>query len=134
MSVGDAASLEALGQQVEAAIGVPDAAVNCAGILQSGKHVLDQDLAEDERLWRINYRGTLIDGKEFDSSYSRGEPATFGVSQVIKGWTEALQLMTTGAKWMLYIPSELAYGERGAGGSIGPNSTLIFEVELIAIM
>ncbi len=80
-----------------------------------------------------NYKGTLIDGKEFDSSYKRGEPATFPVSGVIKGWTEALQLMPVGSKWQLFIPSDLAYGERGAGAEIGPNSTLIFEVELISI-
>ncbi len=80
-----------------------------------------------------NYRGTLIDGKEFDSSYKRGQPATFGVSQVIKGWTEALQLMPVGSKWQLFIPSTLAYGERGAGADIGPDSTLIFEVELLSI-
>jgi FKBP-type peptidyl-prolyl cis-trans isomerase len=80
-----------------------------------------------------NYRGTLIDGKEFDSSYKRGQPATFPVSGVIKGWTEALQLMPVGSKYELYIPSELAYGERGAGPDIGPNTTLIFEVELLSI-
>ena len=80
-----------------------------------------------------NYRGTLINGKEFDSSYKRGQPATFPVSGVIKGWTEALQLMPVGSKWQLFIPSTLAYGERGAGGDIGPNATLIFEVELISI-
>ena len=80
-----------------------------------------------------NYRGTLIDGTEFDSSYKRGESATFPVSGVIKGWTEALQLMPVGSKWQLFIPSELAYGERGAGGDIAPNSTLIFEVELLSI-
>lgn len=81
----------------------------------------------------VNYRGTLINGKEFDSSYKRGEPATFPVKGVIPGWTEALQLMKTGSKWELFIPSSLAYGERGAGQDIGPNSTLIFEVELISI-
>lgn len=81
-----------------------------------------------------NYRGTMINGTEFDSSYKRGQPATFGVSQVIKGWTEALQLMPVGSKWQLFIPSNLAYGERGAGGEIGPDSTLIFEVELISIV
>ncbi len=80
-----------------------------------------------------NYKGTLIDGKEFDSSYKRGQPATFGVSQVIKGWTEALQLMPVGSKWQLFIPSSLAYGERGAGAEIGPDATLIFEVELLSI-
>ncbi len=82
-----------------------------------------------------NYRGTLIDGTEFDSSYKRGKPATFGVGQVIKGWTEALQLMPIGSKWQLFIPSSLAYGERGGpGGAIGPNEALIFEVELISIV
>ncbi|MGA7848453.1 MAG: FKBP-type peptidyl-prolyl cis-trans isomerase [Terriglobales bacterium] len=80
-----------------------------------------------------NYRGTLINGTEFDSSYKRGQPATFGVGQVIKGWTEALQLMPVGSKWQLFIPSSLAYGERGAGADIGPNATLIFEVELLSI-
>ncbi|OGS32456.1 MAG: hypothetical protein A2474_07775 [Elusimicrobia bacterium RIFOXYC2_FULL_34_12] len=81
----------------------------------------------------VNYSGTLIDGTEFDSSYKRGQPATFPVNAVIKGWTEALQLMKTGSKWELYIPSELAYGDRGAGNTIGPNSVLIFTVELIDI-
>jgi FKBP-type peptidyl-prolyl cis-trans isomerase FklB len=79
-----------------------------------------------------NYRGTLLDNTEFDSSYKRGQPMTFGVSGVIKGWTEALQLMPVGSKWQLFIPSDLAYGERGKG-PIGPNSTLIFEVELLSI-
>jgi FKBP-type peptidyl-prolyl cis-trans isomerase FklB len=81
----------------------------------------------------VNYRGTFIDGTEFDSSYRRGQPASFTVSGVIPGWTEALQLMQEGAKWELYIPPDLAYGERGAGRSIGPNSTLIFEVELLSV-
>ena len=80
-----------------------------------------------------NYRGTLINGKEFDSSYKRGEPAKFPVNGVVKGWTEALQLMPVGSKWQLFIPAELAYGERGAGADIAPNSTLIFEVELLSI-
>src|SRR6202522_1573871 len=80
-----------------------------------------------------NYRGTLINGTEFDSSYNRGQPATFPVSGVIKGWTEALQLMPVGSKWQLFVPSDLAYGERGAGADIGPGSTLIFEVELMSI-
>ena len=80
-----------------------------------------------------NYRGTLIDGKEFDSSYKRGQPATFPVSGVIKGWTEALQLMAVGSKWQLFVPSDLAYGDRGAGADIGPGATLIFEVELVSI-
>jgi len=80
-----------------------------------------------------NYKGTLIDGKEFDSSYKRGQPATFPVGGVIKGWTEALQLMPVGSKWQLFIPPDLAYGERGAGADIGPGSTLVFEVELMSI-
>lgn len=80
-----------------------------------------------------HYKGTLISGKVFDSSYDRGEPATFPVSGVIKGWTEALQMMPVGSKWELYIPSELAYGSRGAGADIGPDATLIFEVELLSI-
>ena len=80
-----------------------------------------------------NYRGTLISGKEFDSSYKRGRPATFAVGGVIHGWTEALQLMPVGSKWQLFIPPDLAYRERGAGPDIGPNATLIFEVELISI-
>jgi len=80
-----------------------------------------------------NYRGTLINGTEFDSSYKRGQSATFGVGQVIKGWTEALQLMPVGSKWQVVIPSSLAYGDRGAGAEIGPNATLIFEVELLSI-
>jgi FKBP-type peptidyl-prolyl cis-trans isomerase FklB len=80
-----------------------------------------------------NYRGTLINGTEFDSSYKRGQPATFPVTGVIKGWTEALQLMPVGSKWQLFIPSEMAYGERGAGPQISAGATLIFEVELLSI-
>jgi len=80
----------------------------------------------------VHYRGTLVNGEEFDSSYRRNEPATFAVSGVIKGWTEALQLMKEGAKWQLFIPPQLAYGERGMG-AIGPNELLIFEVELVKI-
>ena len=80
-----------------------------------------------------NYRGTLLDGTEFDSSYKSGQPATFPVGQVIKGWTEALQLMPVGSKWQLFIPSDLAYGERSPGAEIGPNSTLIFELDLLSI-
>lgn len=79
-----------------------------------------------------NYRGTLIDGTEFDSSYWTGKPATFKVTGVIPGWTEALKLMPVGSKWQVFIPSQLAYGERGAGRDIGPNATLIFELELLA--
>jgi len=81
----------------------------------------------------VHYRGTLIDGKEFDSSYSRNQTATFPVSGVIPGWTEGLQLMKEGGKYMLFVPSNLAYGERGAGRDIGPNATLVFEVELISV-
>lgn len=81
----------------------------------------------------VHYRGTLIDGTQFDSSYDRGSPATFPVGGVIAGWTEALQMMAVGSKYELYIPPELAYGEQGAGGRIGPNQALIFEVELIEI-
>jgi len=81
----------------------------------------------------VHYKGTLLDGAEFDSSYKRGQPATFPVKGVIPAWTEALQLMKEGAKWQLFIPSNLAYGERGAGGTIGPNATLLFDVELIEI-
>jgi FKBP-type peptidyl-prolyl cis-trans isomerase len=80
-----------------------------------------------------NYRGTLINGTEFDSSYKRGQPATFPVSGVIKGWTEALQLMPVGSKWQLFVPADLAYGERSPAPEIGPDSTLIFEVELLSI-
>jgi FKBP-type peptidyl-prolyl cis-trans isomerase FklB len=81
----------------------------------------------------VHYRGTLINGTEFDSSYSRSQPATFRVDGVIPGWSEALQLMKAGSRWQIFIPTELAYGERGAGSVIPPNSTLIFEVELLSI-
>ena len=81
----------------------------------------------------VHYRGTLTDGTVFDSSYERGEPVTFQVARVISGWSEALQLMHEGDKWQIYIPSDLAYGPRGAGGRIGPNETLVFEVELIKV-
>ena len=81
----------------------------------------------------VNYRGTLIDGTEFDSSYQRGQPASFPVKGVIAGFSEALQLMKVGSKWQLFIPSNLAYGERGAGNEIGPNATLVFELELVSI-
>ena len=83
---------------------------------------------------KCHYQGTLIDGREFDSSVKRGQPATFGLNQVIPGWTEALQLMPTGSKWKLFLPSELAYGSHGAGEMIEPDSALIFEVELLEIV
>lgn len=88
---------------------------------------------KDDDLVTVQYVGTLIDGTEFDSSYKRGEPATFPVNGVIPGWTEALQKMKVGSTWMLYIPAELAYGEQGAPPVIGANQTLIFKVELLAI-
>ena len=91
------------------------------------------DAPKDTDTVTVHYRGTLIDGTEFDSSYKRGQPATFPVKGVIPGWTEALQIMKVGSKWQLFIPSNLAYGERGAGRDIGPNATLIFEVELLSI-
>ncbi|MHC1745278.1 MAG: FKBP-type peptidyl-prolyl cis-trans isomerase [Syntrophobacteraceae bacterium] len=92
-----------------------------------GKKPTDADTVE------CHYRGTLIDGTEFDSSYKRGQPASFKVTGVIAGWTEALKLMPVGSKWQLFVPPQLAYGERGAGREIGPNATLIFEVELLGI-
>ncbi len=82
---------------------------------------------------KVHYTGKLINGTTFDSSVERGQPATFQVNQVIKGWQMALQQMKVGSKWMLYIPSDLAYGERGSQGAIGPNEVLVFEVELLAI-
>jgi len=83
---------------------------------------------------RTHYHGTLLDGTVFDSSYDRGQPAEFPVGGVIKGWTEALQMMNVGSKWRLYVPYDLAYGEQGAGGAIGPFATLIFDVELLEII
>ena len=83
---------------------------------------------------RCHYAGTLIDGTEFDSSYKRGQPAEFPVSGVIAGWTEALQMMPAGSKWEVFLPSEIAYGSRGAGGAIGPNETLVFTIELLDIV
>ena len=99
-------------------------------IITAGKGEIPADTSRV----KVNYRGTLIDGTEFDSSYKRKEPATFRANQVIKGWTEALTMMPVGSKWELYIPSELAYGSRETGGDIKPFSTLIFEVELLEIV
>ena len=93
----------------------------------------DGPMPTDTNNVKVNYIGTLLDGTEFDNSYKRGEPIDLGVTQVIKGWTEALKLMHVGDKWKLYIPSDLAYGDRGAGGTIPPGATLIFEIELLAI-
>ncbi|CCG99312.1 Peptidylprolyl isomerase [Fibrella aestuarina BUZ 2] len=83
---------------------------------------------------KVHYTGTLLDGKVFDSSVQRGEPAEFGVTEVIKGWTEVLQLMPVGSKWKVFIPSDIAYGDRGAGSDIGPGSTLVFDIELLDIV
>lgn len=94
---------------------------------------IGQKPTEKDRV-RVHYHGTLIDGTVFDSSVKRGEPAEFGVIQVIKGWVEALQMMSVGSKWRLYIPYNLAYGEQGAGSSIPPYAALIFDVELLAII
>ncbi len=93
----------------------------------NGKQPSDTDTV------RVHYRGTLIDGTEFDSSHRRGEPATFPVNAVIPGWREVLPLMKAGSKWKVYIPADLAYGERGAGPNIGPNETLVFDIELLAV-
>jgi len=82
---------------------------------------------------KVHYHGMLINGEVFDSSYDRGEPITLSLNQVIKGWQEAVPMMNVGSKWQIYVPSDLAYGDRGAGGSIGPNETLIFDIELLAI-
>ena len=98
-------------------------------ILQNG----DGEKPGPTTMVTVHYEGSLINGKVFDSSYKRGQPASFGVHQVIAGWTEALQLMPVGSKWKLFIPSSLGYGARGAGGSIPPHSTLIFDVELISM-
>jgi FKBP-type peptidyl-prolyl cis-trans isomerase FklB len=97
-------------------------------ILTQGKG----EIPKEDHQVSVNYRGTLIDGKEFDSSYSRGQPASFGVTQVIRGWTEALQMMPVGSKWQLFIPPDLAYGDEQRGADIKPGSTLIFEIELLS--
>lgn len=99
-------------------------------VLEAG----DGDKPTAESTVRTHYHGTLISGDVFDSSYQRGQPAEFPVGGVIRGWTEALQMMPVGSKWRLYVPSDLAYGEQGAGGAIAPYSTLIFDVELLDIL
>ncbi|SHJ67998.1 FKBP-type peptidyl-prolyl cis-trans isomerase FklB [Tangfeifania diversioriginum] len=99
-------------------------------ILEEG----DGELPSTESEVKCHYHGTLIDGTVFDSSVERGEPAVFPVNAVIPGWVEALQMMPEGSKWRLFVPPELAYGEQGAGGVIGPNSTLVFDVELLEIV
>ncbi|MFC3121078.1 FKBP-type peptidyl-prolyl cis-trans isomerase [Agaribacter flavus] len=99
-------------------------------VLQSG----DGEKPTATSTVKTHYHGTLIDGKVFDSSYERGQPAEFPVNGVIKGWTEALQLMSVGDKWRLHVPYDLAYGEQGAGAAIGPYSTLVFDVELLDIV
>jgi FKBP-type peptidyl-prolyl cis-trans isomerase FklB len=101
-------------------------------VLKSGQPEANSPTTFDSVI--VHYQGTLIDGTVFDSSYERGSPATFGVSQVIPGWTEALKLMKPGDKWMLHIPAHLAYGSRGAGSKIPPNSDLIFQVELLNVI
>lgn len=125
---------KAAGQQFLAENKTKEGVITTASGLQykvlqqgSGKQPTVQDRVT------VHYAGTLIDGTPFDSSIKRGQPATFGVSGVIRGWTEALQLMKEGDKWMLYIPYDLAYGERGSGAQIPPYSTLLFEVELIKV-
>ncbi|NBP69892.1 MAG: FKBP-type peptidyl-prolyl cis-trans isomerase [Cytophagia bacterium] len=125
---------KAAGQQFLAENKTKEGVITTASGLQykvlqqgSGKQPTAQDRVT------VHYTGTLIDGTPFDSSIKRGQPATFGVSGVIRGWTEALQLMKEGDKWMLYIPYDLAYGERGSGAQIPPYSTLLFEVELIKV-
>ena len=108
--------------------------VTTSGLQYEIINAADGDVPSLTSTVRTHYHGTLIDGTVFDSSYDRGQPAEFPVNGVIAGWTEALQLMGVGSKWRLYVPYQLAYGEQGAGGSIGPYSTLIFDVELLAIV
>lgn len=111
-----------------------DVTVTDSGLQYEVLKAGDGDKPSASSTVRTHYHGTLIDGKVFDSSVDRGEPAEFPVNGVISGWTEALQMMAVGSKWKLYLPYQLAYGERGAGGDIGPYSALVFEVELIDIV
>ena len=101
-------------------------------IVHSGPETGQKPSAEDEV--RVNYEGKLLNGKVFDSSFARGQPANFGVSGLIPGWTEALQLMRPGDEWILYVPAKLAYGEEGAGNDIPPNSTLVFRIQLLGVL
>lgn len=105
-----------------------------SGLQYEVLHDGDGEMPTAQDQVEVHYTGKLIDGTVFDSSVERGVPATFGVTQVIPGWVEALQLMKAGSKWRLFIPSQLAYGPQGAGGVIGPNSTLIFDVELLKVI
>ena len=111
-----------------------EATVTASGLQYEVLTAGEGDKPTAESTVRTHYHGTLINGEVFDSSYDRGQPAEFPVGGVIKGWTEALQMMPVGSKWRLYVPHDLAYGERGAGASIAPFSTLIFDVELLAIV
>lgn len=141
--------LAACGETTTAELAQANAAKGAAFLAENGKrsgiHVLASGLQYEElrpgsgrqpelrdRV-TVHYRGSFIDSREFDSSYARGKPAEFAVDSVITGWSAALRLMREGAKWRLYIPPELAYGRRGAGDAIGPNETLIFEVELLRV-
>lgn len=105
-----------------------------SGLQYKMLHEGEGEIPTDSDQVKCHYHGTLIDGTVFDSSVERGQPATFPVNGVIKGWVEALQLMSVGSKWRLFIPADLAYGQQGAGGAIGPNSSLIFDVELLEIV
>jgi len=111
-----------------------DVTVTDSGLQYEVLSAGDGELPTAQSTVRTHYHGTLIDGTVFDSSYDRGQPAEFPVGGVIAGWTEALQMMPVGSKWRLYVPYDLAYGENGAGGQIGPYATLIFDVELLAIV
>lgn len=113
--------------------GKPDVKTTASGLQYKVIKEGNGPMPKETDTVEVNYRGTLTDGTEFDSSYKRGEPASFPVNRVIKGWTEALQLMKVGSKYQLFIPAALAYGERGAGAQIPANSALIFEVELLSI-
>ena len=112
----------------------PEVVTTASGLQYEILTAAEGDIPTASDSVKVHYHGMLVDGNVFDSSVNRGEPATFGVTQVISGWVEALQLMPVGSKWKLFIPSELAYGAQGAGQSIAPHSTLIFEVELLAIV